>query len=89
MRRLPALQPPDYATFGNATQFATLRGFTIDASNRLADYDALLDRYTTGPAELGRVIWPMVRGPGAASVRPTSRQRRIHPPPTQYGRLTG
>lgn len=47
--------PATWATFGNATRFATLRGFTQTPNLTIVDYEASLRQY----APLGDVIWPV------------------------------
>jgi hypothetical protein len=48
-------RPPTWATFGNITQFATLRGFSQDDNLTIDDYQATLSNYS----QLGKVIWPV------------------------------
>lgn len=50
------VQPPDWNTFGNKTNFITLRGFQIENS-RVVNYSKDLDIYTK-VYELGDIIWP-------------------------------
>ncbi|NLE38007.1 MAG: hypothetical protein GX621_08285, partial [Pirellulaceae bacterium] len=52
-----AVKPPSWDTFGNRTQFITLRGFQINADQMIVNYEKDLDRYTR-QHELGNVIWP-------------------------------
>ena len=50
------VQPPSWDTFGNRTQFATLRGFPIE-DNRIVRIGETIDLYTT-THPLGNVLWP-------------------------------
>jgi len=50
------VQPPDWPTFNNKTNFITLRGFQI-AGNKIVHYSEDLDIYTK-VYRLGNLIWP-------------------------------
>ena len=50
------VRPPTWETFGNRTQFTSLRGFGEKDGN-LVDYEQEIDRYTRID-ELGDVLWP-------------------------------
>jgi hypothetical protein len=53
-----AVKPPTWETFGNRTQFFSLRGFQVDeAKGMIVDYAKEIERYTR-QYELGDVIWP-------------------------------
>jgi hypothetical protein len=53
-----AVKPPTWETFGNRTQFFSLRGFQVDeAKGMIVDYAKEIERYTRH-YELGDVIWP-------------------------------
>ncbi len=51
-----AVQPPNWETFKNRTQFTCLRGFTVE-NDRIVGYENEMERYTR-THELGDVIWP-------------------------------
>lgn len=51
-----AVRPPSWETFGNQTQFATLRGFGVE-NGLITGYAEELGKYTE-TYDLGRVIWP-------------------------------
>ena len=50
------VEPPSWETFGNATQFVALRGFTIE-NDEIKNYIEELDKYTK-TFKLGNVVWP-------------------------------
>jgi len=50
------VKPPSWETFGNRTQFTSLRGFGMDG-NRIVGYVEEIDKYTK-THELGNVLWP-------------------------------
>ena len=50
------VQPPTWDTFGNETQFATLRGFNVQ-DKKITGFREALDLYTRRH-DLGNVIWP-------------------------------
>ncbi len=50
------VKPPTWETFGNQTQFCTLRGFGVD-KDMITGYAEELDKYTM-TYDLGRVVWP-------------------------------
>jgi hypothetical protein len=50
------VQPPSWDTFGNRTQFATLRGFAVE-EGKIVRIAETLDQYTK-TNQLGNVIWP-------------------------------
>jgi hypothetical protein len=50
------VKPPTYGTFGNHTQFVTLRAFSLEG-NRLVQYAEDLESYTK-THDLGCVVWP-------------------------------
>ncbi len=50
------VQPPDWNTFGNRTQFTSLRGFEV-SEGRIVRYAEEIEKYTR-KYELGDVIWP-------------------------------
>jgi hypothetical protein len=50
------VQPPDWSTFGNRTQFTTLRGFEV-VDGRIVKYAEEIEKYTR-THELGDVLWP-------------------------------
>ena len=47
--------PPTWATFGNRSEFATLRSLEINANNTVVNYAADITQY----AVEGDVIWPV------------------------------
>lgn len=51
-----AVKPPTWETFGNQTQFATLRGFGVE-NEMVVKYVEEIDKYTK-TFDLGRVLWP-------------------------------
>jgi len=54
-----AVKPPTWETFGNRTQFISLRGFQLDDKNGLlVKYAEEIEKYTR-TYELGDVVWPM------------------------------
>ncbi|HUW60175.1 MAG TPA: hypothetical protein VMZ06_04140 [Candidatus Bathyarchaeia archaeon] len=50
------VKPPSWDTFGNVTQFVTLRGFGVE-NDEIKNYVEELDKYTN-TFELGNVVWP-------------------------------
>ena len=50
------VKPPSWETFGNQTQFATLRGFAIE-NDVIVRYAEEIEKYTK-TFDLGRVLWP-------------------------------
>ncbi|MCE5308096.1 MAG: hypothetical protein LLG20_10680 [Acidobacteriales bacterium] len=50
------VQPPDWNTFGNRTQFTSLRSFEV-SDGRIVRYTEEIEKYTR-TLELGDVIWP-------------------------------
>jgi len=51
-----AVKPPTWETFGNQTQFCTLRGFSVE-KDMITGYAEELEKYTK-TFDLGRVVWP-------------------------------
>ena len=51
------VHPPNWDTFDNRTQFATLRGFEMKG-NLIINYTEAIQKYTT-TYKLGDVLWPM------------------------------
>ena len=51
-----SVKPPTWETFGNKTQFCTLRGFGVE-KDMITGYVEELDKYTKD-FDLGRVVWP-------------------------------
>jgi len=51
-----AVQPPDWRTFKNRTQFTALRGFGVE-QDRIVGFREELEKYTR-THELGDVVWP-------------------------------
>ena len=50
------VKPPTWETFGNQTQFCTLRGFGVD-KDMITGYAEEIEKYTK-TYDLGRVVWP-------------------------------
>ena len=50
------VQPPDWETFGNQTQFIGLRGFGVE-NDQIVNYKEELDKYTK-TYQLGNIVWP-------------------------------
>lgn len=50
------VKPPSWETFGNQTQFTSLRGFGVD-NNKIVKYVEEIDKYTR-TYDLGNVLWP-------------------------------
>lgn len=50
------VQPPSWDTFGNVTQFAALRGFSVE-NDQIVGYVEEIEKYTK-TYELGNVVWP-------------------------------
>ena len=51
-----SVKPPTWETFGNQTQFCTLRGFAVD-KDMITGYAEEIEQYTK-TYDLGRVVWP-------------------------------
>ena len=50
------VKPPSWDTFGNRTQFTSLRGFPVE-NDRIVRYVEEIDKYTR-EYDLGNVLWP-------------------------------
>jgi hypothetical protein len=50
------VQPPDWNSFGNRTQFTSLRGFEV-VDGRIVKYAEEIEKYTR-THELGDILWP-------------------------------
>jgi hypothetical protein len=72
------VQPPDWETFDNRTQFTSLRGFA-ERDGKIVDYEKEIDRYTK-IHELGNILWtayPIIFGENLDDVADEIKRRGL------------
>lgn len=72
------VHPPTWETFGNRTQFTSLRGFA-EKDGKIVDYEQEIDKYTK-IHELGNILWtayPIIFGENLSDVADEIKRRGL------------